>query len=58
MLLLRSAITGFGLAMGAAFFRKYVAPRIGLDESKSGTNAEATPPPGAGAMSHGEPAQA
>jgi hypothetical protein len=33
-LLVRAIVTGFGLAIGAAFFKKHVAPRIGLDDDK------------------------
>ncbi len=32
MLLLRSVVTGFGLALGAALFKKHVAKRLGLEE--------------------------
>jgi hypothetical protein len=37
-LLVRAIVTGFGLAIGAAFFKKHVAPRIGLqeDDKKAG----------------------
>jgi hypothetical protein len=50
MLFVRAVITGFGLAMGAALFRKHVAPRVGLDESKPGSNSDATPPPPPGTL--------
>lgn len=32
MLLLRAVVTGFGLALGAAVFKKHVAKRLGLEE--------------------------
>ena len=32
MLLLRAVVTGFGLALGAALFKKHVAKRLGLEE--------------------------
>jgi hypothetical protein len=32
MLLLRAVVTGFGLAMGAAIFKKHVEGRLGLKE--------------------------
>ena len=28
----RAVVTGFGLSLGAAIFKKHVAPRLGLDE--------------------------
>jgi hypothetical protein len=34
MLLLRSVVTGFGISLGAALFKKHVAPRLGLDDEK------------------------
>lgn len=34
MLLLRAVVTGFGLALGAAVFKKHVAPRLGLEDEK------------------------
>ncbi len=33
MLLVRAVITGFGLACGAALFKKHVAKRLGLEEA-------------------------
>lgn len=32
MLLLRAVVTGFGLTLGAALFKKHVAKRLGLEE--------------------------
>lgn len=32
MLLLRAVVTGFGLTLGAALFKKHVAHRLGLEE--------------------------
>ena len=32
MLLVRAVVTGFGLALGAAVFKKHVAKRLGLEE--------------------------
>ena len=32
MLLLRAVVTGFGLSLGAALFKKHVAKRLGLEE--------------------------
>ena len=32
MLLLRSIVTGFGLALGAALFKKHVQHRLGLED--------------------------
>jgi hypothetical protein len=40
-ILVRAIISGFGMAMGAAIFRK-VAKEIGLEEEK---NAKTDPPP-------------
>ena len=28
----RAVVTGFGLSLGAALFKKHVAPKLGLDE--------------------------
>lgn len=44
MLLLRAVVTGFGLALGAAVFKKHVAKRLGLEEEekkKKDTSEEA-----------------
>lgn len=32
MLLLRAVVTGFGLALGAAVFKKHLAKRLGLED--------------------------
>ena len=32
MLFVRAVVTGFGLALGAAVFKKHVAKRLGLEE--------------------------
>jgi heme oxygenase len=32
MLFLRAVVTGFGLTLGAALFKKHVAKRLGLEE--------------------------
>jgi hypothetical protein len=33
MFFVRAVVTGFGLTLGAAIFKKHVAPRLGLDEN-------------------------
>jgi len=38
-ILVRAVVTGFGLAMGAAIFKK-VAPYVNLDEKKASTTPE------------------
>lgn len=40
MLLLRAVVTGFGLALGAAVFKKHVAKRLGLEEEDKDTAKE------------------
>ena len=32
MFFVRAVVTGFGLTLGAALFKKHVAPRLGLEE--------------------------
>ena len=34
MLLARAIVTGFGLTLGAALFKKHVAKRLGLEEDQ------------------------
>jgi hypothetical protein len=41
MLLLRAVVTGFGLTLGAALFKKHVAKRLGLEEETPGNNKKA-----------------
>ena len=41
MLLLRAVVTGFGLALGAAVFKKHVAKRLGLEEEAPKPKEEA-----------------
>jgi hypothetical protein len=42
MLLIRAVVTGFGLALGAAVFKKHVAKRLGLEEDKPEPPREST----------------
>ena len=35
MFFVRAVVTGFGLTLGAALFKKHVAPRLGLEEEPS-----------------------
>lgn len=42
MLLIRAVVTGFGLALGAAVFKKHVAKRLGLEEEPPATKEEVT----------------
>ena len=30
----RAVVTGFGLSLGAAIFKKHVAPKLGLDDEE------------------------
>lgn len=41
MLLVRAVVTGFGLALGAAVFKKHVAKRLGLEEETKDKEQEA-----------------
>jgi hypothetical protein len=43
-ILVRAIISGFGMALGAALFRK-VAKEIGLEDEKTAKPTESTPPP-------------
>jgi hypothetical protein len=40
MFFVRAVVTGFGLTLGAAIFKKHVAPRLGLDEKEKATREE------------------
>lgn len=40
MLLIRAVVTGFGLALGAAVFKKHVAKRLGLEEEPAAKDDE------------------
>lgn len=31
----RAVVTGFGLSLGSAIFKKHVAPRLGLEDEKA-----------------------
>lgn len=41
MLLLRAVVTGFGLTLGAALFKKHVAKRLGLEDETPEKKREA-----------------
>jgi hypothetical protein len=43
-ILVRAIISGFGMSLGAALFRK-VAKEIGLEDEKNAKPTETTPPP-------------
>jgi hypothetical protein len=40
MLLARAIVTGFGLSLGAALFKKHVQKRLGLEEDQPETKDE------------------
>ncbi len=42
MLLARSVVTGFGLALGAALFKKHVQKRLGLEDDTPDKDLEET----------------
>lgn len=42
MLLARAIVTGFGLTLGAAIFKKHVAKRLGLEEEQPSAKKDET----------------
>jgi len=40
MLLARAVVTGFGLSLGAALFKKHVQKRLGLDDDQPTTKSD------------------
>jgi len=40
MLLARAVVTGFGLSLGAALFKKHVQKRLGLEDDQPETKEE------------------